>query len=181
MASPRLPTILYAEMPLCWTTREVDAALEETAKKWLFSEDEHAQLLGASWLLLGDAGQAAKEILGSLRSSANQNISRLAIAQAWRLVPPPKTMSELQGWMDYRDALRPPLQIGPTEFIADRLMRIGQVDLAIGQWLRIASQHGDRYHRAVPALKTAAQLLQREGQIEEAEKLNEWIAELANH
>lgn len=64
-----------------------------------------------------------------------------AASQGWRLTLPPQTMSNLAGWLEQRDKLIPPLQLGPTEFIADRLMRIGQTDLAVGQWMRIASQH----------------------------------------
>ncbi len=176
-ASP--PSLLYAEMPLCWTAGEVDAQLQEKAKEWLFSDEEHAELLGASWLLFSSQAPAAQEKLRELQSSDNQSLAQLAVAQAWRLVPPPSTMSELPGWYKFRDGLRPALQLGPTEFIADRLMRIGQTDLAIGQWLRIASQHGDRYHRALPAMQQALQLLEREGRTEAAQRLKEWIERLA--
>ena len=80
--------------------------------------------------------------------------------------------------MDYRDRMLQPLQLGPTEFLADRLQRIGETDLAIGQWMRIATLHADRYDRARRALTAAADSLTRQGRPAEAKKIEAWIDEL---
>ncbi len=178
LAKSNPPHLLYADMPLCWTVSEPDQALREESQKWLLEEAESARLLGASWLLFGEQSSEAKQALSQLQTSQNSAIANMAALQGWRLVPPPQTMSALPGWLEFRDQLLPPLQIGPTEFIADRLMRIGQPDLAIGQWLRIASQHGDRPHRAAQALQSAATQLQRLERNEEAQRLMEWIDRL---
>jgi hypothetical protein len=178
LAKSNPPHLLYAAMPLCWTVAQPDEALKAEAHKWLLDENEAAQLLGASWLLLDDPGSQAKQVLGQLRSSKNSAIAQLATLQGWRLTPPPQTMSELTRWLEYRDRLIPPLQLGPTEFIADRLMRIGRGDLALGQWMRIASGHTDHPHRCALALKAAAAQLQRAGRAEEAQSLEAWIDSL---
>ncbi len=172
------PAMLYADMPLCWTVREPDKALEAAAIEWLAGDDEHGQLLGASWLLFGQEGERARRTLAQLRSSSNSTLASLAVVQSWRLVPPPQTRAQLPDWIEYRDQLLSPLQLGPTEFLADRLMRIGEPDLAIGQWMRIATMHGDRYHRAAGALESVVSELQRQGRQEESQRLKPWIEQL---
>lgn len=178
LAASSPPPLLYRDMPLCWTVREPDAGLKSKALEWLAAEEEHARLLAASWLLFSERDESARRMLLELQAAKSSAVAQLAAAQIWRTVAPPKTKAALQQWIDYRDGLLEPLQIGPTEFIADRLTRVGEVDLAIGQWMRIASVHGDRYHRAAIALQTAAKLLEREGRNDEAKRLEPWIEEL---
>lgn len=173
------PPMLYAAMPLCWTVREADEALLEQAQQWLSDESEAAQLMGASWLLLSDQGSAAKQALAKLLTSQNSAIAQLSRAQGWRLIAPPQTMSELNGWLASRDRLIAPLQLGPTEFIADRLMRIGRHDLAMGQWIRIAHEHADHPHRVLQALQSAHTQLSRMQRPDEAQRLEVWIKTLA--
>lgn len=173
------PALLYADMPLNWTSADPDRVLLDTAEQWLASDDENSKLLGASWLLLTPRRDAAKSALIALQSSENGTLAKLATAQTWRLTPPPETMAKLDEWRQFRDSLIEPLQIGPTELIADRLTRVGQVDLAIGEWMRIASVHGDRYHRASRALQTVADLLRRSDRNEEAKRLAPWIESLS--
>ncbi len=172
------PHLLYADMPMCWSVCEPDEALREQAHQWLQDESEAAQLMGASWLLFGERSTEAKRAFSQLVRSQNSAIAQMAAIQGWRLTPPPQTMSNLTQWFELRDRLIPPLQLGPTEFIADRLMRIGQTELAIGQWLRIASQHADHPHRAAKAIQSAAAQLKRLGRDEEAQRLEAWINQL---
>lgn len=173
------PAVIYADMPLCWTSSQVpNRQHAEQATKWLVSENESLQLLGASWLLLASNSGAAGQVLTKLKSSSNKTLSQLAVAQSWRLVPPPMTMEELPSWLAYRDNLLEPLQIGPTEFIADRLSRIGNAELATGQWIRIASVNNSPDHRAADALEAAAEQLRRIGKDEQAGKLDPWIEKL---
>jgi hypothetical protein len=178
LAASKPPALLYTDMPLCWTVREPDRALQSEAVKWLSRDDDPARLLGASWLLFGDQRDAAARAITQLQSSEIEAIAQLAVAQSWRIVPPPQTREKLTQWMEYRDKLLSPLQLGPTELLADRLMRIGETQLAIGQWMRIATMHADRYHRAAQALESAATQLQRLGRDEEAKRLEPWVKEL---
>lgn len=173
-----LPLMLYADMPLCWTPREADATLLETAKQWLAGSDETERLLGASWLLFGPEHAAAERSLVGLRASAQPAVALLAGAQSWRLVPPPETLQRLDEWFAFRDQMLQPLQIGPTEFLADRLRRGGELDLAIGQWVRIATLHAPRYHRAANALENASQQLRLSAQQDQAQRLQPWIVQL---
>ncbi|MEM7476874.1 MAG: hypothetical protein AAF483_17965 [Planctomycetota bacterium] len=178
MADSNAPAMLYADMPLVWASKQLPRALREQAEKWLSSVKDTERLLGASWMLFSDQGEKAKEVLTELQSSSNKTVAQLAAAQAWRTVPPPQTLDELRNWYEFRETLLPPLRLGLTEFIADRLASIGETDLAIGQLVRIANEHSYRYHRAAGALQSAQQLLKRAGRSEEAERLNPWIEKL---
>lgn len=179
LAESKPPPMLYASMPLCWTACEPDQVLRDGALKWLEKKDDDAaRLLGASWLLFTDEQAAAQQALTQLQASPNTVIAQLAVAQGWRRVPPPQTMVDLNRWFEFRDKLLPPLQLGPTEFIADRLQRIGQIELAIGEWSRIGSQHADHPLRAQQALGDAATQLKRLGRDEEAQRFEAWKKEL---
>lgn len=178
LANSKAPHLLYSYMPLCWTAEEPSPELTEAARKWLTSSDDVASLLGASWLLFGDQQQTAVQTLKQLQGSQDSAVAQMAIAQSWRLVPPPQTLTSLPKWLEFRDKLIPPLQLGPTELIADRLMRVSETDLAIGQWMRIASMHPEQYHRASAALEMAAGQLKRVGREEEAKRLEPWIMQL---
>ncbi len=176
-ASP--PPMLYADMPLCWTSKLPDAALKKAAQEWLASDDEHAQLLGASWLLAGEQRSAAAASIQKLKNSKNPTLATLASFQAQRLVPPPESEMKLTTWFASRDQLLEPLQLGPNAFLADRLRRMGKIELAIGQWSRIAATPHGRYHRATEALKEAAEQLKQLGRDAEAAQLLTWAQQFA--
>ncbi|RMF37357.1 MAG: hypothetical protein D6753_17715 [Planctomycetota bacterium] len=175
LAASHPPPALYADMPLCWTTQEPDVTLRDAARQWLASDDPHAQLLGASWLLSGASRGEAEAGLRRLESSSVEIVAQLARWQRRRLTPPPESLERMPTWMAERDALLGPLQLGPTEFMAERLAQTGQIELAVGQWMRIVTQHQDRYHRWQAAVEQVESALQRLGNPEQAERFQAWI------
>lgn len=179
LAPNQPPALLYSFLPMNWTTTEPNRALYEVAVEWLEQPSECSQLLGASWLLLGPDSEAARAKLLKLQSSKVEAIAALATAQTWRLVPPPESEGKLSEWLEYRGRLITPLQIGPTEFLADRLARVGLIDQAIGQWSRIATIHADRPHHAALALTAAQRLLTQQGRNEEARRFQTWAEQFA--
>jgi hypothetical protein len=176
LAKYPIPELVYADMPLCWTVSSID--LSVNAKQWIKQDNEAAQLLGASWLLLGPDAQQAKSVLVELQKSPTPAIAQLARAQAWRLVPAPDSMAQLPSWLAEADRMLRPLALGPTEFLSDRLMRIGQYDLALGYAFRIATLYSDRFPRARRALASAAEMLNRQERKADAEKVSAWIKQL---
>ena len=174
LAPNQPPAMLYGHLPMNWTTVEPNRALYDVAVEWLEHPNECAQLLGASWLLLGPDSESARGKLLKLQSSKVEPIAALAVAQAWRLVPPPETEGKITEWLEYRNRLIEPLQIGPTEFLAERLARVGMIDQAIGQWSRIATVHADRPHRAAVALTAAQRVLTQQGRADEAKRFQAW-------
>lgn len=172
------PDFLYATMPLCWTHAEVENEFYRKCKQWLESPDEVARLLGASWLLQSPDGQQAARVIGQLKSSSKAPVAQLATAQEWRLVPPPDTMRQVGKWMDFRDRMLLPLSLGPTEFLVERLARIGELDLAVGQAVWIATNGATDSIRVTRSLGRTVELLSAGGFQEEAQRVQDWIEEL---
>ena len=177
LAANQPPAMLLAHLPMNWTSVEADRLHYEAATEWLASEDPYGQLLGASWLLLGPDSDAARAALGKLQNSKQATVAALATAQTWRLVPPLEAKEKIGEWLEFRDRLLEPLQIGPTEFIAERCARTGMIDLAIGQWSRIATVHADRPHRVFAALNAASRTLGQQGRADEAKRFQAWAEE----
>ncbi len=173
------PSILYASMPLVWTRSELDARALEQAKQWLNDDSQAAQLIGASWLLSGNQRSKADSKLRELSQSKNRMIASLASAQLWRTIPANSGVADsLVAWQSHRNRLLLPLQVGPTELIADKLDQAGKTEQAVPEWLRLAIVHRDRYDAASRAIRLAAQATRAAGKIEEANRIEKLIEEL---
>ena len=172
------PDFLYASMPLCWTFSEMDRDFKEKCRTWMESPSEVAQLLGASWLLQDTEGHRAAQVISQLQSSSNNAVAQLSAAQAWRLIPPPDTMNQIAKWIAIRDRMLLPLSLGPTEFLVERLSRVGQPDLAVGQALWIATMSPGDSARVARSLGKAAELLSAGGYQTEAQRVFDWRKEL---
>lgn len=174
MAKGNPPLLLYVSIPLPWGETpfsELDSArLLPLAEDWINQESESAQLLGAGWLLAGTKRNLAIETLEQLaKNSKSPMVVSYAKAQLWRTVPPTEILSDrYPRWLSERDKLLLPAQAGPTMLLAERLQQAGQTNLAIPEWLRIATLHGDRYHLATKAIPKASEALRAMGRNEEA-------------
>lgn len=154
------PPYLYSVAPLNWVESQTTKAMETAAETWLTEKDEAAQLLAASWLLSGPKRQEATKTLEDLTRSTNSMVSDLATCQLWRTVPiSPATSTTILEWQNRRDMLLLPLQLGPTELIADRWRAAQQPPLSAFESLRIAILHRDRYDRVRYARKAAEEVL----------------------
>lgn len=173
------PDFLVATIPLNWTSRELTPPLEQAAREWIAQSDDCAGLLGASWLLLTDQGEVAQQRLQKIQASPSKLLQRLAAMQLWRATPPSATTGEMGRWFQARDSLLLPLQLGPTEFMAERFSRVDKTSLAIGEWLRIAANHRQHPYRAASALDQARARLARSGDDTQAQRAAEWMAELS--
>ena len=176
LAKRSAPDYLMAVIPLNWTNRELSPALEKAARSWLAQEDAHAGMLGASWLLFSDSADEAKKRLQKIQTSSSSKklLQRLAAMQLWRATPPSSTTEEMGRWFAARDSLLLPLQLGPTEFMAERFSRIDRLELAIGEWLRIAAAHSDHPHRCRLALESAQSRLVRRSETAQVTSVIDW-------
>ena len=171
------PLLLFASIPLPWGETpfsELDSTrMQPLAEDWITQEAESTQLLGAAWLLTGVKRNLALETLEQLAKNAKAPmVSSYAKAQLWRIVPPAEILSDrYPRWLSERDRLMLPAQAGPTMLLAERLQQSGQTNLAIPEWLRIATLHGDRYHLATKAIPKASEALRSIGRAEEADRV----------
>lgn len=166
------PSLLYFSMPLLWTNDNLDRKSIQSAQEWMKEDDEHAKLLGASWLLSGNQRSDAISALESLSNSSNPIIRQLAATQLWRSIPAAEVSSRLSPkWSAARDSMPIPIQWGPTIVLADKLEQSGNPILAVPEWLRIASLYPDRYDASKQAIEKAKTALIKVGRAEEASKI----------
>ena len=171
------PVLLFSTIPLPWgetAFADLDMKKIQTlAEEWITQESESAKLLGAAWLLTGTKRTFAIETLEELaKSSKSPMIVAYAKAQLWRTVPPAEVLSDrYPRWLAERDKLLLPAQAGPTMLLAERLQQAGQANLAIPEWLRIATMHGDRYHLVTKAIPKAAEALRASGRTAETDRV----------
>ena len=163
LAAENSPQLLLSTIPLSWgdDKLEADAAkIQPMASDWLLSENEAHQLLGAGWLLKGPKRLLAIETLTSLSKSKSAWIASYARCQLWRIAPPAEIQSTLlPKWIADRDRIPLAMQAGPSMLLAYRMSQAGESMLAVGEWLRIATLHSDRYHFANSAWTKAIESL----------------------
>jgi hypothetical protein len=166
------PPMLLNCAPLNWAQSDSSASMNEMSQQWLDDSREAAMLLGASWALSGNKREKAIETLEKLTRSTNDAISQLAEAQLWRIKPiGPQELNQIIAWQNRRDQFLLPLQLGPTELIADRWRSAQKPSLSAFEYLRIALIHKDRYDRRQFALKQAEALLNMAKHESDAQKL----------
>ena len=177
LANYNPPQLLLATIPLPWGESAFSESglseIQTQSEEWIAQESDAVQLLGAAWLLSGSKRPLAIETLNRLaKTSKSPLISAYARVQLWRTVPPAEVLSDrIPSWLSERDKLLLPLQAGPTMMLAERLQQAGQSNLAIPEWLRIATLHSDRYHLASKALSKASATLRETGRTEEADRV----------
>jgi tetratricopeptide (TPR) repeat protein len=173
------PTFLYASMPLVWVRTDLDKKAMDSAKDWIGQDTDEAKLLGASWLLPGADRSMAESTLRGLQQSKKPVIAQLASAQLWRTIPATDGISQkLTQWQTLRNKMLLPIQVGPTEVIADKLDQAGQAVQAVPEWLRIAIVHRDRYDAASRAIARAAKAKRDAGQESEAKRIEDLLQTL---
>ncbi len=134
---PRTP---YMDcIPLAWTPDQQSSAVENAARTWLLDTRPAAQLLGASYLLLGSRGSdaAARMRNLSLGREGDTRIALLAVAQLWRTQIPTAAPEELERWEGMTEKLPLPYRSGPYYVIASAWARHGRADKAATFYLKV--------------------------------------------
>lgn len=134
---PRTP---YMDcIPLAWTPDQQTSALENAAKAWLRDSRPAAQLLGASYLLLGPTGAEAAARLRSLAlgREGDSRIALLAAAQLWRSQAFTAPAEEIERWEQIAEKLPLPYRGGPYYVIALAWMHRRQANRAVTLYLKV--------------------------------------------
>ena len=186
LAKFKPPTMIYGIAPLAWTNDGLDRQLERSASIWIDTEStdpaeqDANRLLGASWLLTGNQREKSVAELEALRDQSTVvAIRHLAECQLWRIEPAQSARERrLAIWQSTRDKMPFALQSGPTLLIADKLARSNQIELAIAEWMRIATLHPSRYHVSQIATESAIDSLRKLGRSEDAARVESFVAKL---
>jgi hypothetical protein len=174
LAQDTSPQVLLSVIPLPWSDELLSAGkgMREPAAEWLQRTEPEMQLLGASWLLGSEQNGVALDVLKRLSSHESPLVSHYAQSQLWRSVPPSEVESTYFGkWVALRDAMPLSLQSGPTMLLGHRLEQSGAWELAVAEWLRIASLYGDRYHLKTQAIERAIAACRAAGAVGQADRI----------
>jgi hypothetical protein len=174
LAQDTSPQVLLSVIPLPWSDELLSAGkgMREPAAEWLQRSEPEMQLLGASWLVGSEQNGLALEMLKRLSNHESPLVSNYAQVQLWRSVPPSEIESAYFGkWVALRDSMPWVLQAGPTMLLGHRLEQSGAWELAVSEWLRIASLYGDRYHLKARAIDRAIAACRTAGAIEQADRI----------
>lgn len=174
LAQDTSPQLLLSVIPLPWSDELLAAGkgLREPAAEWIQRSEPEMQLLGASWLIGSEQNGTAIDALKRLSSNDSLLVSNYAQAQLWRTVPPAEIPSTYFGkWVELRDAMPLALQAGPTMLLGHRLEQAGTWELAVAEWLRIASLHRDRYHLRNRAIDRAVAACRAAGDGDQADRI----------
>lgn len=165
---PRTP---YMDcIPLGWTPDQQSSAVESAAQAWLLDTRPAAQLLGASYLLLGSRGTEAAARLRnlSLGREGDSRIALLAVAQLWRTQIPTAPPEEVERWEGTAEKLPLPYRSGPYYVIASAWARHGRADQAATFYLKVGLLCANPRPLVARCLWEAAEALPKTGWEEDA-------------
>lgn len=160
--------------PLAWTGP--GKGLDQTAATWVSSSDSLTRLIGASWLLGGPSrDQGAKE-LNELSRDIDPRIKNLAIAQLWR-TRANVNAKQVEVWQDIVNQMPREIRAGPYLVLAESQARVGSVDQAIANLMRIPILYQEQKTLSAAALYRSGSLLHNRGETDQAQTLlNELIS-----
>ncbi|HET6879175.1 MAG TPA: hypothetical protein VFI31_03405 [Pirellulales bacterium] len=161
----------FDEIPLAWFTAEVGPAQEQLAREWLSGKDPLAQLLGASLLLATNDRQQALDRLSQLALEKDDRIASLAEAQIWRVSIPTANDDKLAAWERRIESFPERLRAGPYWVLGRALSQHGHADRALVALLHVPLLYPQARLLAADALHSSAQLLDKQGEQQAAQRL----------
>ncbi|MCA9262921.1 MAG: hypothetical protein KDA60_03695 [Planctomycetales bacterium] len=156
-----------SNLPLAWPVRARTAAEQQQASLWIDESLPAAQLLGASWLLVGNERQQALNTLSSLTEHTNPLIAQLALAQIWR-VTPASSEPALAQRRELVAKFHSTIQAGPRFVLIEAARNDAPpADIAI-DLLRIPILYPEQTCLVPEALAAAAEVLRNNDRVDEA-------------
>lgn len=177
LASSDPPPQDFASIPLAWMAPLPAADLEQAAKTWLTRPEPVAKLLGASYLLMGADGDAARRALDALIRSADPVLTSLARAQQWRTAVATASKEELDTWEQSLESLPEALRGGPYYVLGQGRLHRQQWDQAAWTLLRVPIAYPRDRELAARALLDAGKALEKLGRAPDAAALYREVIE----
>jgi len=156
-----------AAMPLAWSTSRLSPILQRRAHTWLENEEPIVRLMGASWLLSVDRGQAVTT-LERLTSDTDSRIAQLAAAQLWRTKLATASDGDLVKWHDLLNGMPEVLRGGPYFALGRVLAYRKQHEQAALAFMRVPTLYPKDSQLVIDSLLAAANELQKLGRTNEA-------------
>ncbi len=164
--------------PLWWTQSRVAPQLRSEALAWNKRDQEFAQLLSASVLLLDTEHTAAARIqMSRLATTAAEPWRQLAKMQLWRLSIHRDQVStaDLNLWAADIRFLRESLRGGPWYTLGEAYRSKQQYGQAAAAFLWVPLVYGDNVHLAALSMQHAADSLRTIGRVADADTLEREI------
>jgi tetratricopeptide (TPR) repeat protein len=171
----------FACLPLVWTDRRLEAAIERKALQWLADEDHPAaMLMGASLLLSSSHRPRALAKLQLLLADADPRVAWLAFGQLWRAGSGNATSEQQQSFARRIEASDPKLRAGHY-FVLGRSLAREQPEQAAIALLRVPIQYEREYELAAQALIEAGACLEQLQRTSQAEALYSEVGRRFSH
>lgn len=161
LASSNPPPADFASIPLAWMPPTPSADLDQAAKSWLARPEPVAKLLGASYLLLGVDGRAARDALEEVVRDGDPVLAALAQAQQWRTVVATVDEAELEGWERAVERLPESLRGGPYYVLGQAWLHRGRWDRGAWTLLRVPIAYPRERELAARSLLDAGRALEK--------------------
>ncbi|GEM_PF-1081345 len=157
-------------MPLAWSADQQSPDVVAAARNWLQAPQPAAQLLGASYLLLGSNGSEATAELRTLSAgqSGDSRIVLLATAQLWRSQIFTAVPEDIERWEVAAERLPLSFRAGPYYVIASAWSRHRRYDRAATVLLQAGLLCENPRPLVARCWWEAAENLARSGQEEDA-------------
>jgi tetratricopeptide (TPR) repeat protein len=158
----------FCLIPLAWDS--ISQLPQPELAKWIDSRNETAQLIGASWSLIGPTRKTAVETLEQLQQRAAPNIAMLAASQLWRIDAGPDQRA-IDRWMTQTERMPKPLRAGPYYLIGNALANSGRIDDSLLHLMRLPILYPRSEPLAANALIRASALLKQTDRADQATTL----------
>ena len=159
-----------AAIPLAWSTPRPTPSLERRARTWLDNKMPIVRLMGASWLLSVDRGQAVAT-LERLTSDPDLLIAKMAEAQLWSTKIVTASEGDIGKWTQMVAGMPEVLRGGPYFALGRALAYHKQPEQAALAFMRVPTLYPKDSQLVVEALLAAAAELEKLGRTEEASSL----------
>lgn len=169
-------TRFFHLIPLAWSTDSLDAdAVVAAVKPLADSPDVIARLIAASWLINDSRDPASRprgqQLLEELARDIEPRIATLAGTQLWRMAVVTADSATIERWAAQVEGTDPEMRFGGRWLIAEALARQGESVRAAVEYLTLPILHGDQHGLVPMALYKAGQILQNEGDSDQAARL----------
>lgn len=164
-------TRFFDLIPLTWSTGPLKLPSSQQSQQWIGSSNPVEKLVGASFLLSTNSSDAVVDELERLAENADRRIAQLATAQLWRTRKSLATPVDLDRWQRQLKNILPELRAGPLVVLSDVQKRLGELEKAQINFLKIPIVHSRNKSLSAYALFQCGKIMEDNGARDKAESI----------